>query len=53
MEAGESRLRYPACGDACSRINRELRKMIDLVVSTATSEGYINTWYSNPKTTTL
>ena len=53
MEAGGFYSGYPDCGDACSRINRELRKMIDLVVSTATSEGYINTWYSNPKTATL
>ena len=53
MEAGGFYAGYADCGDACRRINEELRKMIDLVVSTATSEGYINTWYSNPKTATL
>jgi DUF1680 family protein len=53
MEAGGFYSGYPDCGETCRRINVELRRMIDLVLSTATPEGYINTWYSNPRTATL
>ena len=53
LEAGGFYSGYPDGGLACRRINDELRKMIDLVVSTATAEGYINTWFSNPKTAIL
>lgn len=52
MEAGGFYSGYADCGDACRRINDELRKMIDLVVSTQSPEGYINTWFGNPRTAT-
>lgn len=50
MEAAGYYSGYADCGDACRRINDELRKMIDLVISTQTPEGYINTWFGNPRT---
>ena len=53
MEAAGFYSGYADCGEACRRINDELRKMIDLVVSIQTADGYINTWYQNPKTATL